>query len=96
MGASSNPQTQVGNNIPFQQPPVRPRQTLNTPNQNILSVPIGNPYQMGGYQSMPPPYPRSSPYPPNQYTGVHMARLVSIPCHLSTITHFLTHLYLSW
>ena len=30
---------------------------------------MGNLYQMGGYQSMSPPYPGSYPYPPNQYIG---------------------------
>jgi len=32
-------------------------------------VPMGNPYQMGGYQSMPQPYPGGSPYLLNQYMG---------------------------
>jgi hypothetical protein len=69
MVSSSNPQTQGGNNVCFQQPLVRPKQMPNLPNQSILMVPIGNPYQMGGYKSMPPPYLGSSPYPPKQYIG---------------------------
>ena len=41
----------------------------NPPNYNIPTVPMGNPYHMGGYQSMPQPYLGSYPYPPNQYMG---------------------------
>ena len=53
MGASSNPQTQGGSHVPFQQPPFGPEQMPNPPNQSIPIVPTWNPYQMSGYQSMP-------------------------------------------
>jgi len=69
MGTSFNPQTQGGSNVPFQQPSFGPGQIPNLTHQSIPSLPMGNPYQMGGYQSMPPPYPGSSSYPPNQYMG---------------------------
>ena len=65
MLVDSNPQTQGGNNDPFQQPPIGPRQMPNPPNQSIPMVPMGNLYLMGGYKSMPKPCPGSSPYPPN-------------------------------
>ena len=32
-------------------------------------VPMGNPYQMGGSQSLPQPYLNGNPYSPNQYIG---------------------------
>ena len=65
MGVSPNPQAQGGNNIPHQQPSFGPRQIPNMPNLNISLIPMGNLYQMGGYQSMPQPYLGSYPYPPN-------------------------------
>ena len=69
MGAGSSPHTQGVINVSFQKPPFRPRKNPNMSNQSIPMVPMGKLYQMDGYQSMPPPYPRSSPYPPTQYMG---------------------------
>ena len=69
MGASSNPQSQGGSNVPFPQPPYGPRQMPNPPHQSIPTVPTGNLYQMSRYQSMPQPYRGSYLYPPNQYMG---------------------------
>lgn len=87
MGANAKPQTQGGNYVPFQQTPFGPGQMPNPPNQSIPMVPIGNLYPMGGYKSMPKPYLGSSPYLQTSIWEVHMARLVLIPCHLSTKAH---------
>ena len=65
MGAGPNPQMQGGNNVTFQQSPLRPRQMPNPSNQGVPMVPMGNLYQMGGYPSLPQPYLGSYPYPPN-------------------------------
>jgi hypothetical protein len=69
MVAGSNTHVQGGRNVPFQLPPFGPGQMPNLSNQNVPMVPMGNLYPTGGYQSMPQPYPGSSPYPPNQYVG---------------------------
>jgi hypothetical protein len=65
MGEGSNPHTQGGSNVPFQQPPFRLGKMPNPSRQSVPMVPMGNLYQMGEYQSMPQPYRGSSPYPPN-------------------------------
>ena len=61
-----NPQMQGGNNVPFNQPPIGHGYTPYPSNQGGPMVPIGNPYHMGGYQSMPHSYLASYSYPPNQ------------------------------
>ena len=96
MGAGPNLQMQGGSNVPLQQPPLGPKHTPNPSNQGASMVPMGNPYQMGGYQSMPQPYRSGYPYPPNQYMGGHMARLISILCCLSTRKCLQIHNYLCW
>ena len=60
---------QGGSNVPFQQNPFRPRQTLNPSKQVVRMVVMGTLYQMGGYPYLSQPYPGSYPYPPNQYMG---------------------------
>lgn len=61
MGVGPNPQMQGDSNVPFQQPPVGLRYMPNPSKPGVPMVPMGNPYQMGGYQSMPQPYLGSYP-----------------------------------
>ena len=56
LGVGPNPKTEEGSNDPFKQPPLGPGQMPNASNQGVLVIPMGNPYQMGGYQPMSQPY----------------------------------------
>ena len=67
MGVCPNPQTQGGNNVPFQHPPLGPGKTPTPSNQIFPMVPMGNPYPIGGYQFIPQSYLGGYPYPPNKY-----------------------------
>ena len=62
MGVTPHPQMLGGSNVPLQQLSLGLGHTPNMSNKHIPLVPMGNPYQMGGYQTVPQAYPDSYSY----------------------------------